>query len=165
MLSYKPKNEEKLLSCSLQSLEVFSCCLAAEDETALSIIDPMTISIELNGCENGGTLSGGLLDATCMDDRPPLLEVSDQFFPAEGMKGRLEPYAMNRVAASAHLSTLGVFEPAKHPDDIADYCLCCSFSGEETLKLVLQESRIIAYLERYPKSEFTNLQYNFIRLS
>ena len=45
---YKPQASDKVLRCSLGSLEVFSCCLMAEEDTALSIIDPMTISIELN---------------------------------------------------------------------------------------------------------------------
>ena len=40
-----------------------------------------------------------------------------------GKKGKLEAYAMKRVAAGAHLPTPWVFEPAKHPDDRADYCL------------------------------------------
>ena len=30
---------------------------------------------------------------------------------------------MERVAAGAHLPTLWLFEPAKRPDDKADYCL------------------------------------------
>ena len=34
---------------------------------------------------------------------------------------------MQGVAAGAHLSTPWVFEPAKRPDDRADYCLDCSF--------------------------------------
>ena len=48
VLMYKPQSSDKVLTCSLGSLEVFSCCLMAEEDTALSIIDPMTISIELN---------------------------------------------------------------------------------------------------------------------
>lgn len=48
VLRYKPQASDKVLRCSLGSLEVFSCCLMAEEDTALSIIDPMTISIELN---------------------------------------------------------------------------------------------------------------------
>ena len=34
---------------------------------------------------------------------------------------------MNRVAAGAHLPTPWLFEPAKHPDDRADYCLYFTF--------------------------------------
>ena len=37
----------------------------------------------------------------------------------------LEAYAMKRVAAGAHLPTPWLFEPAKRPDDRADYCLDC----------------------------------------
>ena len=34
---------------------------------------------------------------------------------------------MKRVVAGAHLTTPWLFEPAKRPDDRADYCLDCSF--------------------------------------
>ena len=34
---------------------------------------------------------------------------------------------MERVAAGAHLSTPWLFEPAKRPNDRADFCLDCSF--------------------------------------
>ncbi|XP_028966611.1 vacuolar protein sorting-associated protein 13D [Galendromus occidentalis] len=36
------------LICDLQNLEVFSCVLGTEDKTALSIIDPASISFEMN---------------------------------------------------------------------------------------------------------------------
>ena len=39
----------------------------------------------------------------------------------------LGAYAMERVAAGAHPPTTWLFEPAKRPDDTADYCLDCSF--------------------------------------
>ena len=42
-------------------------------------------------------------------------------------KRKLGTYAMKRVAAGAHLPTPWLFEPAKRPDDRADYCLDCSF--------------------------------------
>ena len=48
VLVFEPQSPSKVLSCVLSSLEVFSCCLNAEQETALSIIDPMGIRIELN---------------------------------------------------------------------------------------------------------------------
>ena len=79
VLSYRPSFTERPLSCSLQSLEVFSCSLAAEEETALSIIDPMIVTLELNGSplrqRRPSESSGGLLDATSEEDRPPSLEV------------------------------------------------------------------------------------------
>ena len=34
---------------------------------------------------------------------------------------------MKSVAADAHLPTPSLFEPAKRPDDRADYCLDCTF--------------------------------------
>ena len=36
---------------------------------------------------------------------------------------KMGAYAMKRVAAGAHLSTLWLFEPAICPDDRTDYCL------------------------------------------
>lgn len=47
VVTWKPDFIDKPLSCSLQSLEVFSCILGAEDDTALSIIDPLTVSLEI----------------------------------------------------------------------------------------------------------------------
>ena len=38
-------------------------------------------------------------------------------------KGKLGSYAIKRVAAGAHIPTPWLFEPAKRPDDAADYCL------------------------------------------
>ena len=38
-------------------------------------------------------------------------------------KGKLGANAMKRVAAGAHLPIAWLFEPAKRPDDRADYCL------------------------------------------
>ncbi|CAH1798376.1 unnamed protein product [Owenia fusiformis] len=79
VLSFRPKLVERPLSCSLQSLELFSCCLASEEETALSIIDPMTLTAELSGGNMQKDKAGGpsgLLDATGEDDTPPLLEVN-----------------------------------------------------------------------------------------
>lgn len=80
VLSYRPNHQERPISCSLQSLEVFSCSLAAENETALSIIDPMIVTIELNGSPmmqqrtHGGP--AGLADATGHEDKPPVVEVA-----------------------------------------------------------------------------------------
>lgn len=40
-------DREKLLNCSIDGLELFSCSLSNEDETALSILDPVTIALEV----------------------------------------------------------------------------------------------------------------------
>ena len=42
-------------------------------------------------------------------------------------KKQLGAYAMEGVAAGAHLPTSRLFEPAKRPNDRADHCLDCSF--------------------------------------
>ncbi|RZF46007.1 hypothetical protein LSTR_LSTR006773 [Laodelphax striatellus] len=47
VISYKPLDNDKPISCSLNHCEMFSCILGMEDETALSIIDPVTVSIEI----------------------------------------------------------------------------------------------------------------------
>lgn len=48
VLKYRPYNSEKRLSCNLNNCEMFSCILGMEDDTALSIIDPVTLNIEIN---------------------------------------------------------------------------------------------------------------------
>ena len=45
-------------------------------------------------------------------------------------EGKLGAYALKRVAAGAHLPTPRLFEPAKRPDDRADYCLQWKGRGE-----------------------------------
>ncbi|XP_075234181.1 vacuolar protein sorting 13D [Lycorma delicatula] len=47
VITYHPLETEKPVSCSLNHCEMFSCILGMEDETALSIIDPVTINIEI----------------------------------------------------------------------------------------------------------------------
>lgn len=81
MLSFRPKAQDKLMSCSLQSVEVFSCSLVNEEETALSIIDPLTISIDLNANplpEPKPSTPGGLQDAAAPPDRALVLKVRCQ---------------------------------------------------------------------------------------
>jgi vacuolar protein sorting-associated protein 13D len=47
VLSYRPFETNKVMSINLNNLEVFSCVLDAEEETALSIIDPVTINLDI----------------------------------------------------------------------------------------------------------------------
>ncbi|KAG8229492.1 hypothetical protein J437_LFUL010067 [Ladona fulva] len=48
VISYRPMEVERPLWCNLNHCEVFSCVLGGmEDETALSIIDPVTINMEI----------------------------------------------------------------------------------------------------------------------
>ncbi|XP_071113916.1 intermembrane lipid transfer protein VPS13D-like [Haliotis cracherodii] len=79
VLMYKPQARDKVLRCSLQSIEVFSCCLMSEEDTSLSIVDPMTISIEMNANplpDLRPNPLGGLLDVKEADQRQLLLEVN-----------------------------------------------------------------------------------------
>ena len=40
-------NKEMCVKCSMEGLELFSCNLSNEDESALSILDPVSVSLEL----------------------------------------------------------------------------------------------------------------------
>ena len=44
---------------------------------------------------------------------------------------------MKRVTAGAHLPTPWLFEPAKRPDNRADYCLDCSFVPVQALGVLV----------------------------
>ncbi|GAB0099028.1 Vacuolar protein sorting-associated protein 13D [Sergentomyia squamirostris] len=47
IVSFRPSELSKAMSLNLNNLEVFSCTLDAEDTTALSIIDPVTINLDI----------------------------------------------------------------------------------------------------------------------
>lgn len=47
VVSYRPIEINKVMSINLNHLEVFSCILGNEEETALSIIDPVTVNLDL----------------------------------------------------------------------------------------------------------------------
>ncbi|XP_018606143.2 vacuolar protein sorting-associated protein 13D isoform X2 [Scleropages formosus] len=74
VLTYKPRILDRPFSGSLAGIEVFSCRLGSEQETALSIVDPVNIQLELCGSPTYQS-SSGLLDAFNMEDFPPLLEI------------------------------------------------------------------------------------------
>ncbi|KAH9492089.1 Vacuolar protein sorting-associated protein 13D [Bulinus truncatus] len=77
VITYKPQAQDKILSCSLQSLELFSCCLKDEEDTALSIIDPTSITIDLNAnpLPHPNPTSTGLLGLKDTQKRQMVLEV------------------------------------------------------------------------------------------
>ncbi|XP_071432103.1 intermembrane lipid transfer protein VPS13D isoform X4 [Pithys albifrons albifrons] len=77
VLTYKPKLLDRPFSGSLFGIEVFSCRLGNEQETALSIIDPVQIHMELVGSASYPSGSG-LLDAFNSEDFPPILEIQLQ---------------------------------------------------------------------------------------
>lgn len=47
VITYRPLEIQKPVSCNLNHCEMFSCILGMEDETALSIIDPVTVNMEI----------------------------------------------------------------------------------------------------------------------
>lgn len=47
VLSFRPSEVNKVMSINLNHLEVFSCTLGCEEDTALSIIDPITINMDV----------------------------------------------------------------------------------------------------------------------
>ncbi|XP_035798448.2 intermembrane lipid transfer protein VPS13D isoform X2 [Amphiprion ocellaris] len=74
VLTYKPRLLDRPFSGSLAGIEVFSCRLGSEQETALSIVDPVNVQVELCGSPTYQS-SSGLLDAFNVEDIPPLLEI------------------------------------------------------------------------------------------
>ena len=46
---HQKPSKEKNINCSIDGLELFSCSLSNEDETALSILDPVSISVDVYG--------------------------------------------------------------------------------------------------------------------
>ena len=64
---------ERPLSCSLQGLEIFSCNMSDIDGSALSIVDPFQLLIELNSATELSSKAFGLADAT--QQQLPALEV------------------------------------------------------------------------------------------
>lgn len=60
-------------------LQVFSCRLGNEHDTALSIVDPVQIQVELVG-NSSYQNSSGLMDAFNSEDFPPILEVMTDLY-------------------------------------------------------------------------------------
>ena len=56
---------------------------------------------------------------------------------------------MKGVAAGAHLPTPWLFEPAKRPDDRADYCLDCSFLLQWKHRIVVFRLEWSGYVKRH----------------
>ena len=50
-VAYVP-NSDLNVKCSMEGLELFSCNLSNEDESALSILDPVSVSLELKPSEH-----------------------------------------------------------------------------------------------------------------
>ncbi|XP_029801769.1 vacuolar protein sorting-associated protein 13D [Suricata suricatta] len=77
VLTYKPRLVDRPFSGSLFGIEVFSCRLGNEQDTALSIVDPVQIQVELVG-NSSYQNSSGLMDAFNSEDFPPILEIQLQ---------------------------------------------------------------------------------------
>ncbi|XP_064137368.1 intermembrane lipid transfer protein VPS13D isoform X4 [Loxodonta africana] len=77
VLTYKPRFVDRPFSGSLFGIEVFSCRLGSEHDTALSIVDPVQIQVELVG-NSSYQNSSGLMDAFNSEDFPPVLEIQLQ---------------------------------------------------------------------------------------
>ena len=68
-------DEEKLLNCSIDSLELFSCNLSNEDETALSILDPVTVSLEIKPPERHMPTKSAKSKSIRIDEGKQIFEV------------------------------------------------------------------------------------------
>ena len=62
VLAFRPAWKERPFSCNLNNAEVFSCIIGKEDDTALSIIDPITVNFEIWGRGEAYPTSRGLID-------------------------------------------------------------------------------------------------------
>lgn len=76
ILTYRPQIQSKPFSCQLNRVEIFSSQLNLEEETALSIVDPATISIEVVG-KSSTTDVKGIPDATS-SELHQILEIQAQ---------------------------------------------------------------------------------------
>lgn len=104
VLSYRPL-VDKPLSCNLNHCELFSCVPGREDDTALSIIDPVTVGVELS--------AGGLLEVHLQQRLNVRLSYHDMIMLAdmaanvpEQLGARAE-HATDEAEAVRKLVTLG----------------------------------------------------------
>ena len=69
-------NKAMNVKCSMEGLELFSCNLSNEDESALSILDPVSISLELRPTEKEKAAQKSTIKATAA----PMETVISQVF-------------------------------------------------------------------------------------
>ena len=62
VIAFRPDMVDRPFSCNLNNAEVFSCVLGREEESSLSIIDPVTVNFEIGGRGSSGAVPKGLLD-------------------------------------------------------------------------------------------------------
>ena len=67
VIAYRPDMTDRPFSCNLNNAEVFSCVLGNEEESALSIIDPVTINFEIASRNVGNLPPKGLTDLVADD--------------------------------------------------------------------------------------------------
>lgn len=103
---------------------MFSCRLGNEQETALSIIDPVQIHMELIG-NSSYPRGSGLLDAFNSEDFPPILEVI--------IKAWIKLYSVENTSRDIFVSK----------DSIEDSQVVFSWNGKEwsrqKMSLVMKE--------------------------
>ncbi len=68
VIAYRPDLVDRPLSCNVNNAQVFSCHLSNEEESALSIIDPVTVNLEIAGRPVPGMPSMGLSDVLVKND-------------------------------------------------------------------------------------------------
>lgn len=64
VVAFRPDMVERPFSCNLNNAEVFSCILGRMEESSLSIIDPVTINLDIGARNSGPGTSKGLADLT-----------------------------------------------------------------------------------------------------
>ena len=63
VLTFRPQVLSKPLSCHFNQVEIFSSILSMEEDSALNVVDPVTISVEVVGKSTTSNVQG-ILDAT-----------------------------------------------------------------------------------------------------
>ena len=99
--------QSKPFSCQLNRVELFSSILSLEEETALSIVDPATISIEIVG-KTSGSDTQGILEATSVQQ---VLEIQAQHLVFRLSYNDMKLFvrildSLPRQVSSVHLSLL-----------------------------------------------------------
>lgn len=110
VLSFRPVEINKVMSINLNHLEVFSCLLGFEEESALSIIDPITINMDLKQ----NTLDVHMQKRLCIrlsyNDMKMFMQMLESL-PNQTKTAQTRDYNPNNSALINKLAALG-FSPA-----------------------------------------------------
>ncbi|XP_030661823.1 vacuolar protein sorting-associated protein 13D isoform X1 [Nomascus leucogenys] len=130
VLTYKPRFVDRPFSGSLFGIEVFSCRLGNEHDTALSIVDPVQIQVELVG-NSSYQNSSGLMDAFNSEDFPPVLEIQLQALDIRLSYNDVQLFLAIAKSIPEQASAAVPDSVAPESDSIGSYLPGASRVGEE----------------------------------